>query len=447
MSKRPLAVVILAAGEGTRMKSARPKVLHGIAGKPMLGHVMETARALSPQRIVVVLGQHRDQVGDYLEREFPDAVIAVQRQQQGTGHAVLCAKQALEGFEGDILILYGDVPLVTQETLRTLLKRHQGGVLSLIGFEGSDPAGYGRVIRNGEGNVVNIAEARDASAAEKAVSFCNSGVMAADSGHLFALLAKVGNDNAKDEYYLTDIVSLANAAGHAVRCAEGAEEEFQGVNSRFELAAAEAAMQQKLREKAMQGGATLLAPETVHLAADTKLGQDVTIAPFVVFGEGVTVEDGATIHAFCHIAGARIRKNASIGPFARLRPGADIGEGAKVGSYVEVKKSTLGQGAKANHLAYIGDATVGAKANVGAGVITCNYDGFSKHPTEIGEGAFIGSNASLIAPVRIGAGAVIGAGSVITEDVPDEALALERTGQKTVKEGAKAYRKSRAKKA
>lgn len=447
MSKRPLAAIILAAGEGTRMKSARPKVLHGIAGRPMLGHVLAAAAALNPERTVAVLGRHAGEVGAYLEREFPGVVIAVQEEQKGTGHAVLCAKGALEGFAGDVLILCGDVPLVTEETLRALLKRHRGGAVSVAGFEAGEPGGYGRVIRDASGNVEKIVEARDARPGEKTVTFCNSGVMAADSRHLFALLAKVGNDNAKDEYYLTDIVALANAAGLTVRCAEGAEEEFQGVNSRSELAAAEAAMQQKLRNKMMDGGATLTAPETVHLAADTKLGKDVTVGPFVVFGAGVTVEDGATIHAFCHVEGARIRKGASVGPFTRLRPGADIGEGARVGSYVEVKKSTLGRGAKANHLAYIGDAEVGAGANVGAGVITCNYDGASKHVTEIGEGAFIGSNASLVAPVKIGKRAVIGAGSVITEDVPDDAMALERTGQKTVAGGATAYRKSRTRKA
>jgi len=443
MAETNLGIIILAAGEGKRMKSACPKVLHPIGGKPMIGHVLETAKALGPARTVVVTGIGRDRVERYLHAHYPEAAIAVQEPQNGTGHAVMCAHEQFADFTGDILVLYGDCPLVSVKTLKKLVKKHQDHALSVMGINASDPRKYGRLIKAKDGGLEKIVEFADANQEEKAITFCNSGVMIVKSDKLFAALDQLKNDNAKDEYYLTDVVAIVRKGGDKISVAEGDEKEFQGVNSKSELAQAESDLQARLRKAAMDAGATLIDPASVHFSHDTKLGRDVTVWPNVVFGEGVVVEDGATIHSFSHLAGCHVRKGASIGPYARLRPGADIGPGAKIGNFVEIKKSRVEEGAKVNHLTYIGDARVGKGANVGAGTITCNYDGYAKHFTDIGEGVFIGSNTALVAPVRIGAGAIIGAGSVITKDVAGDALAVSRARQTEKADGAKTFRKSR----
>ena len=443
MAESKLGIVILAAGEGKRMKSALPKVLQPVGGKPMIGHVLETARALSPARVVVVTGAGRDRVEGYLRAHYGFAGIAVQAPQNGTGHAVMCASAQFSDFTGDLLILYGDCPLVTAATLKKLVKKHQGHALSMIGINAGNPRKYGRLVMARDGGLERIVEFADASRSEKAIPFCNSGVMIAKSSLLFAALKQLKNDNARDEHYLTDVVAILRKEGHKIPVIEGNEKEFQGVNSKSELAGAERDLQTRFSKAAMDAGATLIDPSSVHFSHDTKLGRDVTVWPHVVFGEGVVVEAGATIHSFSHLEGCRVRKGAVVGPYARLRPGADIGEGAKVGNFVEIKKAKLEEGAKVSHLAYIGDARVGKGANVGAGTITCNYDGHAKHFTDIGEGAFIGSNSALIAPVKIGAGAIIGAGSVITRDVPADALAVSRARQTEQAGGAKTFRKSR----
>ncbi len=445
MSAQNLGIVILAAGGGTRMKSARPKVLHEVAGKPLLGHVIETAKALNPDKIVVVTGHGRALVEGYIKARFPGVETALQDPQNGTGHAVMMARDYFKGFGGRILVLYGDTPLIRPETLKKLIEGLGSGVLSLFGMDCKDPGNYGRLVLADDGALLRIAEAADATEAEKKITFCNTGVMMAGAGVLFGALDKLSNDNAKGEYYLTDVVEMLRKAGHTIAVIRGDEKEFQGVNTKHQLSKAEKALQKRLRRAAMDAGVTLIAPKTVHFAHDTKLGRDVTVHPYVVFGEGVTLEDGATIYPFCHLEGCTVRKGASVGPHARLRPGADIGEGARIGNFVEVKKSKLGKGAKASHLSYIGDAEVGPGANVGAGVITCNYDGYNKFETVIGEGAFIGSNASLVAPVKIGPGAIIGAGSVITRDVPGDDLAVARAKQETLKGGAKTFRAKKGK--
>jgi bifunctional UDP-N-acetylglucosamine pyrophosphorylase/glucosamine-1-phosphate N-acetyltransferase len=429
VTSRPIAIIILAAGQGTRMKSDLHKVLHPIAGRPMLLHLLATAETLSPQRKVVVVGAGREQV----ERAVAghDVAIAVQAEQLGTGHAVAQARDALGGFEGDVLILYGDVPLVRAETMQALIARlnaDDAPACVVLGFRPEEPSAYGRIIADGS-IIDRMVEYKDASPVERAVTLCNSGLMAVRSADLFALLDGVGNDNAAGEYYLPDIVMLAAADGRPSAVVETDAHEVAGVNSRAELAALEAEWQARRRLEAMCDGVTLVAPETVFFAHDTKIERDVTVEPNVVFGPGVVVEQGAVIHAFCHLEGALVRSGANIGPYARLRPDADIGEGARVGNFVEVKKATLAKGAKANHLSYIGDATVGEGANIGAGTITCNYDGFGKYQTIIGAGAFIGSNSALVAPVTIGAGAIVGAGSTVTADVSPDALALVRPPQ------------------
>lgn len=424
---RPLAIIILAAGQGTRMKSSRHKVLHPVAGRPMLMHLLASVAKLNPERQVVVVGAGREQVEQAVAGT--GAVIAVQEQQQGTGHAVAQAHDALAGFAGDILILYGDVPLVRVETMQAMLARlNQGDEprAVVLGFRPEDAAAYGRIITDGHGTIEKMVEFKDASATERAVTLCNSGLMAVRSTDLFVLLDKIGNDNAAGEYYLPDIVMLPGAQSAVI---EAEEWEVAGVNSRAELAGVEAAWQDRRREEAMRDGVTLIAPATVFFSHDTILGRDVVIEPNVVFGPGVTVAENATIHAFSHLEGANVGEGAEIGPYARLRPGAVIGKKAKVGNFVEVKKSELGEGAKANHLSYIGDASVGAGANIGAGTITCNYDGFFKYRTEIGAGAFIGSNSALVAPVRIGEGAIVGAGSVVTKEVAADGLCLVRPEQ------------------
>ena len=443
----PIAAIILAAGRGTRMKSDLHKVLHPVAGRPMLLHLVASVQALQPARTVVVTGAGREQVEAAVS---PLGIAtALQAEQLGTGHAVAQAEAALAGFAGDVLILYGDVPLVSSATMQAMLDRLNAAdapVAVVLGFRPADAAAYGRIIAS-DGIISKMVEYKDASAAERAVDLCNSGLMAVRSADLFALLARVGNDNAAGEYYLPDIVMLAAGDGRMSAVIETDAAEVAGVNSRGELAAVEASWQAARRVQAMADGVTLIAPETVWFAYDTVLGRDVVIEPNVVFGPGVSVGDGAAIHAFSHIEGATIGANAEVGPFARLRPGAVLGEGSKVGNFVEMKKATLGKGAKASHLTYLGDADVGAGANIGAGTITCNYDGFFKYQTVIGEGAFIGSNSALVAPVTIGAGAIVGAGSVITGDVEPDALALGRGKQETRGGWAKRFReRMRAKK-
>jgi bifunctional UDP-N-acetylglucosamine pyrophosphorylase/glucosamine-1-phosphate N-acetyltransferase len=431
MSQPPLAVVILAAGKGTRMKSDLHKVLHPLAGKPMLIHLIDTAEALAPERTVVVVGAGREQVEAAVTPR--GAAIAHQAEQLGTGHAVAQAETALAGFEGDVLILYGDVPLVQAATMQRMLDRLHGAdapAAVVLGFRPVDAAAYGRIITEpGSDRIATMVEFKDATPDERAETLCNSGLMAVSSCDLFALLVRIGNDNAAGEYYLPDIVMLARADGRVTAVIETSEGEVAGVNSRAELAVVGAAWQIERRARAMADGATLIAPETVWFAHDTVIGRDVVIEPNVFFGPGVRVANGATIRAFSHIEGAEIGAGVEVGPYARLRPGAVLEEGAKVGNFVEVKKARLGRGAKANHLTYLGDAEVGAGANVGAGTITCNYDGFFKYKTVIGADAFIGSNSALVAPVTIGDGAIVAAGSVVTRDVEAGALALVRPQQ------------------
>jgi len=435
------AVVILAAGQGTRMRSDTHKVLHPIACKPLLMHLLDSVDRLGAEKRVLVVGKGRDQVEKALNDH--DVSIAHQAEQKGTAHAVQQAKDALAGYDGAVLILYGDTPFVEPETLKRMLERLNGdggpGVVVLASTP-ADPLNYGRIILGEGDHIAKMVEYKDATEEERAVRLCNSGMMAVRAKDLFRWLDKVGNDNAAGEYYLPDVVNIAAAEGREAVVIEGDPYETAGVNSRAELAHLELDWQRRRREEALQEGATLIDPESVWFAADTKLGRDVTVEPHVVFGPGVEVADGATIKAFSHIEGATIATKAVIGPFARLRPGAKIGANAKVGNFVEVKKASLGPGAKANHLSYIGDAEVGANANIGAGTITCNYDGFSKYGTVIGEGAFIGSNTALVAPVAVGAGAIVGAGSVITKDVAADSLAVERSEQKGVVGWAKRFR-------
>jgi bifunctional UDP-N-acetylglucosamine pyrophosphorylase/glucosamine-1-phosphate N-acetyltransferase len=426
---RPLAIVVLAAGKGTRMKSDLHKVLHPIAGRPMLDHLLASAAELAPERQVVVAGHGREQLEAALGES---ATIAVQEPQLGTGHAVQQAQAALAGFAGDVLILYGDVPFVRADTMRTMLERLDGAdapAVVVLGFEPADTLQYGRIVAE-NGKIAKMVEHKDASDAERATRLCNSGLMAVRSDELFALLDRVGNDNSQGEYYLVDIVNVANADGRtcAVVVTPDADE-VAGINSRAELAEAEARWQARRRKQAMDDGATLIAPETVWFAWDTQLGRDVTVEPNVVFGPGVKVADKVTIHGFSHLEGATLASGVQIGPFARLRPGAVLQEGSKIGNFVEMKNTVLGRGAKANHLTYLGDAEIGAGANLGAGTITCNYDGYFKHKTVIGERAFIGSNSALIAPVRIGADAIVAAGSAVSRDVADGELRLVRAEQ------------------
>ena len=427
---RPFAALILAAGKGTRMKSDLHKVLHPIAGRPMLGHLIAAVDQLGAARKLVVTGAGREQVEAFVAPLGVDVVT--QEPQLGTAHAVQQGEVALGDFNGDVLILYGDVPLVPAETMRRMLDRLGGNdapVAVVLGFRPADPLAYGRILARSDGTIDDMVEYKDATIEQRAIDLCNSGLMAVRGSELWRLLAQVGNDNAAGEYYLPDIIRIARAEGKRSIVIEAAAWEVAGVNSRAEMAAVEAEWQQRRRLAAMADGATLVAPETVWFSHDTVIGRDVVIEPNVFFGPKVVIEDSVTIHGFSHIEGATVHSDAEIGPYARLRPGADIGQGAKIGNFVEVKKSRFGAGAKANHLAYIGDAEVGAKANIGAGTITCNYDGFLKYRTVIGEGAFIGSNSALVAPVTIGEGAIIGAGSVITRDVEADAMAVARGKQ------------------
>jgi bifunctional UDP-N-acetylglucosamine pyrophosphorylase/glucosamine-1-phosphate N-acetyltransferase len=443
-----IGVIILAAGQGTRMKSALPKVMHPVAGRPMLHHVLATSRSLDPRRVIVVTSPGQDEV----RASCPGIDFAIQDPPSGTGHAVLAAAKQMDGFKGDVVILFAADPLVRKETIdRMLAARHTPAgrngtdpAVVVLGFRPKDPAQYGRLIVNGSGVLEEIVEFRDASEEVRKVGLCNSGVMVADGAILFDLLREVKNDNAKKEYYLTDIIAIARRRNLPSVVVEGEEEEVLGVNSRDELALVEAVMQKRLREKAMTEGATLQDPSTVYFSHDTKLGRDVTVGPNVVFGPGVTVGDNVTINAFCHLEGATIADGAIIGPFARLRPGADISAGAHVGNFVEIKNAIIGEGAKANHLSYIGDAWVGPGANIGAGTITCNYDGFNKHLTIIGAGAFIGSNSTLVPPVTVDDGAYTGAGSVITKDVAKDGFAVTRAEQINRPEAAARYRQRKA---
>ena len=427
---REFAAVILAAGKGTRMKSDVHKVLHPIAGRAMLDHLLGVLESLGPARKIVVVGSGREQVEGLVAARGGEVVV--QEQQLGTAHAVGQAEQALAGFEGDVVILFGDTPLIEAETMARMLDRLNAPdrpAIVVVGFRPEDPLAYGRIIADGDGAIAKMVEYKDATPEERAVNLCNSGMMAVRAEDLFGLLAKVGNDNAAGEYYLPDVVMLAAAEGRQSVVIEAEPWEMSGVNSRAELALVEAEWQRRRRLQAMADGVTLVAPDTVWFAHDTVIGRDCVIEPNVVFGPGVRIADGVCIRAFSHIEGATIATGAEIGPYARLRPGADIGEKAKVGNFVEVKKSRLGKGAKANHLTYLGDADVGEGANIGAGTITCNYDGFFKYPTTIGARAFIGSNSALVAPVAIGEGAMVGAGSVVTKDVEAGALAVARGEQ------------------
>ncbi|MGH6652886.1 MAG: bifunctional UDP-N-acetylglucosamine diphosphorylase/glucosamine-1-phosphate N-acetyltransferase GlmU [Sphingopyxis sp.] len=424
----PIAAIILAAGKGTRMKSELHKVLHPIAGRPMLLHLMASVDALKPAKKVVVVGDKADQLEAALAGS---ADLAVQDPQRGTGHAVQQAEGALTGFDGAVLILYGDVPFVPAATMQAMIDRLAAAdapAVVVLAFEPADPLQYGRVIVEGD-RVTKMVEHKDATEAERTVTLCNSGLMAAKSTDLFALLARVTDDNAAGEFYLVDIVNIANADGRHCAVVKTDPADVAGINSRAELAAAEAQWQDFKREEAMAGGASLRAPETVWFSWDTELGRDVTIEPNVFFGPGVTIADNVTIRGFSHIEGASIASGCEVGPFARLRPGTVLEEKAKIGNFVETKKAVLGKGAKANHLTYLGDATVGAGANIGAGTITCNYDGYFKYQTVIGENAFIGSNSALIAPVTIGRDAIVAAGSAVSRDVAAGDLRMVRAEQ------------------
>ncbi|CUH33051.1 Bifunctional protein GlmU [Jannaschia seosinensis] len=425
----PTALIVLAAGRGSRMLSDRAKVLHEVAHAPLLAHALRAGESIAPERTVIVAGHDGDAVVAAARAHDPGAVVVRQTEQLGTAHAVAQARDALAGFEGDVIVLYGDTPFIRPATLESMLAaRTAGADVVVLGFEAADPGRYGRLVAQGD-RLERIVEAKDASAEELSIRLCNSGVIAADAGVLFSLLDQVGCDNAAGEYYLTDIIALARAGRMSARLVTCPEAETMGVNTRADLAAAEAAFQRRMRDEVMATGATLTAPETVFFAHDTIVGHDVVIEPNVVFGPGVTLEDGAVIRAFSHLEGCRVAGACVVGPYARLRPGTELARGARVGNFVEVKAARIAAGAKLNHLSYVGDADVGARANIGAGTITCNYDGVFKHRTEIGAEAFIGSNTALVAPVRVGAGAMTGSGSVVTEDVPDGALALGRAKQ------------------
>jgi bifunctional UDP-N-acetylglucosamine pyrophosphorylase/glucosamine-1-phosphate N-acetyltransferase len=438
---RQRAAVILAAGLGTRMRSDLPKVLHQVGGRAMVDWAIATAQAAGVDRLVVVTSPKTPLAAAHVAARFGEASIAVQDPPQGTGHAVLCAKDHLADFDGDVVVLYGDCPLITPQTLQAAFAaKADGPGVVVVGFEAQDPTGYGRLIQDSTGAITRIVEEKDASAAERAVRLCNSGVMCADRAVLFSLLSMVKNDNAKGEYYLTDVVGLARSSGFRAGVVLASEAEVLGVNSRLELAAAERAFQQRARQAFLLAGVTMIDPDTVYFHHDTQIASDVRIEPNVVFGLGVRIGKGATIKAFCHLEGCAIGEGCSVGPFARLRPGADLGARVKIGNFVEIKNARFGEDAQASHLTYVGDADVGARANLGCGTITCNYDGFDKHKTIIGEDAFIGSDTALVAPVRIGARAFTGSGSVITRDVADDALSVARGRQRDIEGWSVSYR-------
>lgn len=440
-----IACIVLAAGMGTRMRSDLPKVLHKAAGRSLVGHVVSAAGELGAARIVVVVGEGADAIQRDVRSYSSDAVMAVQSPACGTADAVSKALPALDGFEGTVLVLFAADPLMTQASLSRMAATISNGTrLAVLGFEAQDPSGYGRLLTDGPDQVAAIREHADATQDELAITLCNSGVMAFDASLLRDLLPKIGNDNAKGEFYLTDIVDLANRAGENVALVTCPEQEVLGVNTRAELAVVEAEFQRRYRHKAMAEGATLIAPETVFLSADTSIGRDVIIEPHVFVGPGVSIGSGCVVRAYCHIENARIGDGVELGPYARIRPGTELANNVKVGNFVEVKNARLEQGAKVNHLSYVGDAHVGEKANLGAGTITCNYDGFFKHRTDIGPGAFVGSNSALVAPVKIGEGSYVGSGSVITRDVEPGALAIARGSQETREGWATRYNQAQA---
>jgi bifunctional UDP-N-acetylglucosamine pyrophosphorylase / glucosamine-1-phosphate N-acetyltransferase len=440
MTARSSLTVVLAAGEGTRMRSSLPKALHPVANQSLLAHVLHATPHGPGSRLAVVIGPDHQAVADEARKIRSDAETFVQHERLGTAHAVLAAREAIARGADDLLVAFGDTPLISAETFgRLRAPLNNGAALAVLGFRAADPTGYGRLLMQGD-HLVAIREHADATAEERKVALCNAGVMAFNGKLALKILDQIGNANSKGEYYLVDAVTIVRNLGLEAVVIETNEDEVRGINTKAQLAEAEAVMQARLRKAAMDAGVTLIAPETVFLAADTTFGKDVTIEPFVVIGPGVSIADGAVIHSFTHIVQSSIGKNASLGPFTRLRPGVSVGDGAKLGNFVEAKASTLEAGVKVGHLAYIGDTEIGANTNIGAGTITCNYDGISKHKTIIGKGAFIGTNSSLVAPVKIGAGAYIGSGSVITKDVPDDAMAVERSQQSTREGGAKRYR-------
>ena len=425
MTTKKLACIILAAGKGTRMKSALPKPLHKTAGRAMVSHVVSSCETLNPEKIVVVIGPGMESVAEAVK---PHAT-AIQETANGTGGAALAAKEHFKNFDGDILVVFSDTPLVTAETMQRMVetRRQLPAVgLAFSAFRPADPARYGRMVMDDDGTLKRIVEFKDANPEERKINLCNGGIVCADGAKLFDWLSQVGNDNAQGEYYLTDLPQIARHDNRTTHIVEIDEKETAGVNSREDLASIEKLMQQRLRKFHMENGATLIDPDSVFFCHDTVIGQDVTIGPNVVFGPGVTIANNVEIHAFSHIEGAAISSGAQIGPFARLRPGTSVGENAKGGNFLETKNTQLGAGAKASHLTYLGDAEVGEKANIGAGTITCNYDGFMKYKTKIGKEAFIGSNTALVAPITVGDGAIVGAGSTITRNVPDDALTLTR---------------------
>jgi len=446
-SSRKALAIVLAAGEGTRMKSDTPKVLHQVAGRSMLAHVLAAVAEAGIESVAVVVGPDRDDVRAEAMRLAPRGRTFVQSERLGTAHAVLAAREAISAGCDDLLVLFADTPLVSGATIRALRDAlQQGAGVAALGFEAADPFGYGRLLQDEDGRLVAIREEKDASEAERAVRLCNAGLMAIDGAAALDWLCQIRNANAKGEYYLTDMVEMARAARRETRVVLADESEVLGVNDRIQLAEAESVAQGRLRRAAMAAGVTMIAPETVFLCADTVFGRDVLIEPNVVIGPGVSIGDKAVIHAFSHLEGASVGPGATIGPFARLRPGAALAEAAKVGNFVEIKNANVAKGAKVNHLTYIGDADIGANANIGAGTITCNYDGFFKYRTEIGENAFIGSNSALVAPVKIGAGAYVGSGSVVTRDVTPDALAVARGRQMEKAGWASSFRSAQASK-
>lgn len=439
MSENKICAVVLAAGQGTRMKSDLPKVLHKIAGRPMICHLLATVDALNAEKAVVVVGPGMDLVAGAVAPHS----VAVQHKQQGTGDAVKAAREELQGFKGSVLVLYGDTPLVKKETLEEMIRlRENGAAVVVLGFEPADPGRYGRLIVK-DGVLEKIVEFKDASEQEKAVRLCNSGVMCLDGEKLFGWLDRLKNNNAAGEYYLTDVVALARADGCSAVVVTGTEEEMAGANSRADLAMIEGIVQKRLREKFLAQGVTMTDPDTVYFSYDTVLGKDITIEPSVIFEPGCVVEDNVEIKGFCHFEGTHIRSGAKVGPFARLRPGADIGNGCHIGDFVEIKNAVIENGAKVNHLSYIGDARIGEKTNIGAGTITCNYDGYFKSRTEIGAGAFIGSDTVIVAPCTIGDGAMTAAGSVITKDVEPNAMAVSRGKQTALAGWAEKFREQK----
>lgn len=438
MNKK-LAIVILAAGKGTRMKSSLPKVLHPVAGKPLLHYVLDSAKAAGAARIVVVLSPDANEIEESVKAYCPEAKIAIQKQALGTGHAVLAAEEALAGFKGSLLVAYGDTPFIQYDTFEALAKTvEEGASVAVLGFTPKDPTDYGRLVKGRKGDLESIIETREASEEIRRITLCNSGVMGLKAPEAWALLKQISPDNSKKEYYLTDIVAISRKAKQAAKVVEASgEAEVLGINSQAQLAEAERQMQQRLRDHAMARGVRMVDPSTVYLMADTQFGQDVVLQPFVVFGPGVSVGDGVEIRSYSHLESAKIGKGSRVGPFARIRPGTVMAEEVHIGNFVEVKNSKLAKGSKVNHLSYVGDSAVGKNSNIGAGVITCNYDGVSKHKTDIGENVFVGSNSSLVAPVKIGEGAVIAAGSTITKDVAAHVLVKNKMPQDHEPDGAR----------